>query len=164
MQALTKRTLLDHPTSNVLRPHVVLGRFLGAALQPPPDRLLRRPVASSTSRCCPPTYWRRLTTGARGHSSHGRAQQRELRDALAAPATASTSPSCRRVDARHPPRRQCGGGKSRLPLQIFSDTLLRPVFFEFIQRKGDDGFGEGNFTSPFQSIEKDQVRRCVLAV
>jgi 4-hydroxyphenylpyruvate dioxygenase len=56
------------------------------------------------------------------------------------------------------------GGRPRLLLQIFSQTLLGPVFFEFIQRKGDDGFGEGNFKALFQSIERDQVRRGVLAV
>lgn len=55
------------------------------------------------------------------------------------------------------------GGKPRLLLQIFSQTLLGPVFFEFIQRKGDDGFGEGNFKALFESIERDQVRRGVLA-
>ncbi len=55
------------------------------------------------------------------------------------------------------------GGKPRLLLQIFSRTLLGPVFFEFIQRKGDDGFGEGNFKALFESIERDQVRRGVLA-
>ena len=54
------------------------------------------------------------------------------------------------------------GGQPRLLLQIFSQTLLGPVFFEFIQRKGDDGFGEGNFKALFQSIERDQVRRGVL--
>jgi 4-hydroxyphenylpyruvate dioxygenase len=54
------------------------------------------------------------------------------------------------------------GGKPRLLLQIFSQTLLGPVFFEFIQRQGDDGFGEGNFKALFQSIERDQVRRGVL--
>jgi 4-hydroxyphenylpyruvate dioxygenase len=54
------------------------------------------------------------------------------------------------------------GGKPRLLLQIFSQTMLGPVFFEFIQRKGDDGFGEGNFKALFQSIERDQVRRGVL--
>ncbi len=53
--------------------------------------------------------------------------------------------------------------KPRLLLQIFSETLLGPVFFEFIQRKGDDGFGEGNFKALFESIERDQVRRGVLA-
>ena len=54
------------------------------------------------------------------------------------------------------------GGKPRLLLQIFSQTMLGPVFFEFIQRKGDDGFGEGNFKALFESIERDQVRRGVL--
>ena len=54
------------------------------------------------------------------------------------------------------------GGKPRLLLQIFSGTMLGPVFFEFIQRKGDDGFGEGNFKALFQSIERDQIRRGVL--
>ena len=47
---------------------------------------------------------------------------------------------------------------------IFSQTVFGPVFFEFIQRKGDDGFGEGNFKALFESIERDQVRRGVLAV
>src|SRR5438552_9083084 len=54
------------------------------------------------------------------------------------------------------------GGKPRLLLQIFSDTLLGPVFFEFIQRKGDEGFGEGNFKALFKSLERDQVRRGVI--
>ncbi|HET9337614.1 MAG TPA: 4-hydroxyphenylpyruvate dioxygenase [Casimicrobiaceae bacterium] len=54
------------------------------------------------------------------------------------------------------------GGKPRLLLQIFSQTLLGPVFFEFIQRKGDEGFGEGNFRALFESIERDQVRRGVI--
>jgi 4-hydroxyphenylpyruvate dioxygenase len=54
------------------------------------------------------------------------------------------------------------GGK-RLLLQIFSQTLLGPVFFEFIQRKGDEGFGEGNFKALFESLERDQVRRGALA-
>jgi 4-hydroxyphenylpyruvate dioxygenase len=55
------------------------------------------------------------------------------------------------------------GGQRRLLLQIFSKTLLGPVFFEFIQRKGDDGFGEGNFKALFESIERDQIERGVLA-
>ena len=54
------------------------------------------------------------------------------------------------------------GDAPRLLLQIFSQTLLGPVFFEFIQRKGDDGFGEGNFKALFQSMERDQIRRGVL--
>jgi 4-hydroxyphenylpyruvate dioxygenase len=54
------------------------------------------------------------------------------------------------------------GGQPRLLLQIFSRTLLGPVFFEFIQRKADDGFGEGNFKALFESLERDQLRRGVL--
>jgi len=54
------------------------------------------------------------------------------------------------------------GGTPRLLLQIFSRTLLGPVFFEFIQRQGDDGFGEGNFKALFESLERDQIRRGVL--
>ena len=50
----------------------------------------------------------------------------------------------------------------RLLLQIFSETLVGPVFFEFIQRKKDDGFGEGNFKALFESIERDQVARGVI--
>ena len=56
------------------------------------------------------------------------------------------------------------GGRPRLLLQIFSETMLGPVFFEFIQRKGDDGFGEGNFKALFESLERDQVRRGALKV
>ena len=52
----------------------------------------------------------------------------------------------------------------RLLLQIFSETMIGPVFFEFIQRKKDDGFGEGNFKALFESIERDQVKRGVLKV
>ena len=54
-------------------------------------------------------------------------------------------------------------GKPRLLLQIFSQTLLGPVFFEFIQRKEDQGFGEGNFKALFESLERDQIRRGALA-
>ncbi|MFK3737581.1 4-hydroxyphenylpyruvate dioxygenase [Massilia sp. TN1-12] len=54
-----------------------------------------------------------------------------------------------------------GEGK-RLLLQIFSENQLGPVFFEFIQRKGDDGFGEGNFKALFESIERDQLKRGTL--
>jgi 4-hydroxyphenylpyruvate dioxygenase len=55
-------------------------------------------------------------------------------------------------------------GEKRLLLQIFSETLLGPVFFEFIQRKADEGFGEGNFKALFESLERDQIRRGALAV
>ncbi len=56
------------------------------------------------------------------------------------------------------------GGEPRLLLQIFAEPQVGPVFFEFIQRKGDDGFGEGNFKALFESIERDQVARGVLDV
>jgi 4-hydroxyphenylpyruvate dioxygenase len=54
------------------------------------------------------------------------------------------------------------GGETRILLQIFSKTVIGPIFFEFIQRKGDDGFGEGNFRALFESIEQDQIDRGVL--
>ena len=47
-------------------------------------------------------------------------------------------------------------------LQIFTGNVIGPIFFEIIQRKGNDGFGEGNFQALFESIELDQVRRGVL--
>ncbi|OED48287.1 4-hydroxyphenylpyruvate dioxygenase [Endozoicomonas sp. (ex Bugula neritina AB1)] len=49
-----------------------------------------------------------------------------------------------------------------LLLQIFTETAIGPIFFEIIQRKGDEGFGEGNFKALFESMERDQVRRGVL--
>ena len=52
----------------------------------------------------------------------------------------------------------CGG----LLLQIFTKTLIGPIFFEIIQRKGDEGFGEGNFKALFESMELDQIRRGAL--
>ena len=51
------------------------------------------------------------------------------------------------------------GGEPRLLLQIFSEKAIGPVFFEFIQRKQDEGFGEGNFEALFKSIEADQLAR-----
>ncbi|MEO7337998.1 MAG: 4-hydroxyphenylpyruvate dioxygenase, partial [Caldimonas sp.] len=53
-------------------------------------------------------------------------------------------------------------GSQRLLLQIFSQAVFGPVFFEFIQRKGDEGFGEGNFKALFESLERDQIERGVL--
>jgi 4-hydroxyphenylpyruvate dioxygenase len=55
-------------------------------------------------------------------------------------------------------------GEQRLLLQIFSQPALGPVFFEFIQRKADEGFGEGNFKALFESLERDQIRRGALQV
>lgn len=58
--------------------------------------------------------------------------------------------------AKHP-----DGGRL---LQIFTETVIGPVFFEIIQRKGDEGFGEGNFKALFESMELDQIRRGILKV
>lgn len=55
------------------------------------------------------------------------------------------------------------GGEIRILLQIFSKTVIGPIFFEFIQRKGDDGFGEGNFKALFESIEREQIENGELA-
>ncbi len=54
------------------------------------------------------------------------------------------------------------GAPNELLLQVFTQTVIGPIFFEIIQRKGDQGFGEGNFRALFESIELDQVRRGVL--
>ncbi len=56
-----------------------------------------------------------------------------------------------------------GGPEAGLLLQIFTQTLVGPIFFEIIQRKGDEGFGAGNFQALFESIELDQIRRGKLA-
>ena len=52
--------------------------------------------------------------------------------------------------------------KQKKLLQIFTETNIGPIFFEIIQRKGNEGFGEGNFKALFESIEQDQIRRGVL--
>ncbi|MBA4215471.1 MAG: 4-hydroxyphenylpyruvate dioxygenase, partial [Polaromonas sp.] len=54
------------------------------------------------------------------------------------------------------------GSPDGLLLQIFSENQLGPIFFEFIQRKGNQGFGEGNFKALFETMELDQMRRGVL--
>jgi 4-hydroxyphenylpyruvate dioxygenase len=53
------------------------------------------------------------------------------------------------------------GGEGLL-LQIFTCNVIGPIFFEIIQRKGNEGFGEGNFRALFESIEQDQIRRGVI--
>ncbi len=53
-------------------------------------------------------------------------------------------------------------GAPRLLLKIFSENMIGPVFFEFIQRKKNDGFGEGNFKALFESIERDKMERGVI--
>jgi 4-hydroxyphenylpyruvate dioxygenase len=54
------------------------------------------------------------------------------------------------------------GAQGRFLLQIFTETLIGPIFFEIIERRGDDGFGQGNFRALFVSMERDQLRRGVL--
>ena len=56
---------------------------------------------------------------------------------------------------------ESGGG---ILLQIFTENMVGPIFFEIIQRKGNDGFGEGNFKALFESLELDQIRRGVVKV
>ena len=54
------------------------------------------------------------------------------------------------------------GDKDGYLIQIFSENAIGPIFFEFIQRKNNQGFGEGNFGALFRAIERDQRRRGVL--
>jgi len=49
-------------------------------------------------------------------------------------------------------------------LQIFTEPMFGPIFFEIIQRKGNEGFGNGNFQALFESIELEQIRRGVISV
>ena len=59
--------------------------------------------------------------------------------------------------------RNADGDKEHgLLLQIFTQNAIGPIFFELIQRKGNEGFGEGNFRALFESIEADQIKRGVL--
>lgn len=60
------------------------------------------------------------------------------------------------------PESKPGAGDGGVLLQIFTSTVIGPIFFEIIQRKGDEGFGEGNFKALFESIEEDQIKRGTL--
>ncbi|HEX7741313.1 MAG TPA: 4-hydroxyphenylpyruvate dioxygenase, partial [Sphingobium sp.] len=55
-------------------------------------------------------------------------------------------------------------GDEGILLQIFTEPMFGPIFFEIIQRKGNEGFGNGNFQALFESIELDQIRRGVVSV
>ena len=55
-----------------------------------------------------------------------------------------------------------GSAKDGILLQSFTKNVIGPIFFEIIQRKGNEGFGEGNFRALFESIELDQIRRGVI--
>jgi 4-hydroxyphenylpyruvate dioxygenase len=61
----------------------------------------------------------------------------------------------------HPDRRRADQGRRRAAADLHQ-TVIGPIFFEIIQRKGNEGFGEGNFRALFESIELDQIRRGVL--
>ena len=76
------------------------------------------------------------------------------------PATGSHLPATRTGTA--PPSAGAPNPEGGRLLQIFTETVIGPIFFEIIQRKGDEGFGEGNFKALFDSIEEDQIRRGVL--
>lgn len=96
----------------------------------------------------PATYYERVDERIPGHGEDLQRLQRNgiLIDGEGAIATGSTE-----------------GRMTRVLLQIFSATVVGPIFFEFIERKGDEGFGEGNFRALFLSIEEDQRRRGMLA-
>lgn len=54
------------------------------------------------------------------------------------------------------------GDRVELLLQIFTENVIGPIFFEIIQRKGNEGFGEGNFKALFEAMERDQIRRGII--
>jgi 4-hydroxyphenylpyruvate dioxygenase len=60
------------------------------------------------------------------------------------------------------PESRPGAHDGGILLQIFTSTVIGPIFYEIIQRKGDEGFGEGNFQALFESMEEDQVKRGTL--
>jgi 4-hydroxyphenylpyruvate dioxygenase len=69
---------------------------------------------------------------------------------------------CEELDALKSRNILVDGKPDELLLQIFSENQLGPIFFEFIQRKGNEGFGEGNFKALFETMELDQIRRGAL--
>jgi 4-hydroxyphenylpyruvate dioxygenase len=85
----------------------------------------------------PDTYYERIDSRLKGH---GEDVERMRRDRIL-------------ID---------GGPEQGLLLQIFTQNAIGPIFFEIIQRKGNEGFGEGNFRALFESIEADQIKRGVL--
>jgi 4-hydroxyphenylpyruvate dioxygenase len=87
----------------------------------------------------PDTYYERLDNRIKGH---GEDVPRLTRDRIL-------------MDGEH-------DGEIGLLLQIFTKNAIGPIFFEIIQRKGNQGFGEGNFKALFESIEADQIKRGVL--
>ena len=93
--------------------------------------------------------------------------RRELQDTIETYFELSTSASARHGEDVELRKRRIliDGAPSEgqgLLLQIFGKDAIGPIFFEFIQRKGNEGFGEGNFKALFESIELDQIKRGVL--
>ena len=117
--------------------------------------------ASSTSRSAPPDIVAHGGRAARGRACSSRTRPIHTTRAWtrASAATARTWKSCskRRILLDGNPEKGEG-----LLLQIFTQNVIGPIFFEIIQRKGNEGFGEGNFKALFESIELDQMRRGVL--
>jgi 4-hydroxyphenylpyruvate dioxygenase len=113
--------------------HIALG---SADIQKTVDRLIANGVALQDT---PDTYYEAIDKRIPGHGEDVEALKR------------------RRILIDGAPTQGQG-----LLLQIFTKTVIGPIFFEIIQRKGNEGFGEGNFRALFESIELDQIRRGVL--
>ncbi|MGH6881790.1 MAG: 4-hydroxyphenylpyruvate dioxygenase [Hypericibacter sp.] len=113
--------------------HIALG---SGDIQKTVDRLIANGVALQDT---PDTYYEALDKRVPGHGEDVEALKR------------------RRILIDGAPTEGQG-----LLLQIFTKTVIGPIFFEIIQRKGNEGFGEGNFRALFESIELDQIRRGVL--
>ena len=102
----------------------------------------------------------RLHALAAGHLLRACRRARPRATARIWPGCSATA-SCSTARGRSASARR-RAGLTKVLLQIFSANAIGPIFFEFIQRKGDEGFGEGNFRALFVSIEEDQLRRGVL--
>jgi 4-hydroxyphenylpyruvate dioxygenase len=123
----------------------------------------------------PDTYYEALATRLPGHQEDTARLKKErilldgrtaaqagemMREAVGGSTIASGVASPSTDGAPAPPSGD--PGKDEMLLQIFTTTVIGPIFFEIIQRKGNEGFGEGNFRALFESIEQDQIRRGVL--
>jgi 4-hydroxyphenylpyruvate dioxygenase len=123
----------------------------------------------------PDTYYEALATRLPGHQEDTARLKKErilldgrtaaqagemMREAVGGSTIASGVASPSTDGAPAPPSGD--PGKDEMLLQIFTTTVIGPIFFEIIQRKGNEGFGEGNFLALFESIEQDQIRRGVL--
>ena len=123
----------------------------------------------------PDTYYEALATRLPGHQEDTARLKKErilldgrtaaqagemMKEAVGGPTIVSGVASPSTDGAPAPPSDD--PGEDEMLLQIFTTTVIGPIFFEIIQRKGNEGFGEGNFRALFESIEQDQIRRGVL--